>query len=159
MMNKTQVFLVFISLWMILILSACQFSLAEDVTPPPGAEQTLSSVTPTALEAENVSETTGSTAATTAPSTSEEQPTLLPLGTGTPTSAEATSGKITGMVINASDQAVPPDLEVTLHSFDQMNETLTQKAPLDAAGAFEFSNITINQGMYYVVTVEYKGVV
>ena len=87
-------------------LTACNFSLAEDITPPPGAVLTpISSPAPTATEI----------VASVASTVSEEQATGSPTpgitGTASPTGNITISGKVT----NGSGGSLPPGLTASLH--------------------------------------------
>ncbi len=101
----------------------------------------------------------------TATSTTGETAAVTPTPATTPT-AEATPGAqtitITGQVVNGTAGAsVPPDLEVTLHGYDNPHggeEAYTAKATIDAGGRFAFKDVPLKTGRMFFVTTEYRGV-
>jgi mono/diheme cytochrome c family protein len=66
-------------------------------------------------------------------------------------------GTIRGQVINGTQEGVvPTGLMVTLHGFEGPEEVLTESAEIDAAGAFEFTEVEQRSGWLFVVTAEYE---
>jgi len=127
-------------------LTACNFSLAEDITPPPGAVLTpISSPGPTATEI----------VASVASTVSEEQATGSPTpgitGTASPTGNITISGKVT----NGSGGSLPPGLTASLHGILNQQETLTLSMPLNQDGSYTFQNVVLTSGMEFLVAVQY----
>ena len=127
-------------------LTACNFSLAEDITPPPGAVLTpISSPAPTATEI----------VASVASTVSEEQATGSPTpgitGTASPTGNITISGKVT----NGSGGSLPPGLTASLHGILNQQETLTLSMPLNQDGSYTFQNVVLTSGMEFLVAVQY----
>ena len=145
-MNRTHFLVLFICLFFMVLLSACQFSLAGDITPLPGAEQQIPTLAQTPTE---IVSSPGVTPI--------EQVTAQP--EGTPGASEASkTGKVAGQVINGSGGKVPPDLTITLHGFNQMSETFLQDTLINPNGTFKFTEVTFKKDLIYVATVEYGGV-
>jgi len=127
-------------------LTACNFSLAEDITPPPGAVLTpISSPAPTATEI----------VASVASTVSEEQATGSPTpgitGTASPTGNITISGKVT----NGFGGSLPPGLTASLHGILNQQETLTLSMPLNQDGSYTFQNVVLTSGMEFLVAVQY----
>jgi hypothetical protein len=127
-------------------LTACNFSLAEDITPPPGAVLTpISSPAPTATEI----------VTSVASTVSEEQATGSPTpgitGTASPTGNITISGKVT----NGSGGSLPPGLTASLHGILNQQETLTLSMPLNQDGSYTFQNVVLTSGMEFLVAVQY----
>jgi mono/diheme cytochrome c family protein len=66
-------------------------------------------------------------------------------------------GTVSGEVINASSEELPPDLEVTLHGFDDMQAVYTQTVTLNTDGTFLFDNVDMPSGRAYIVTTDFNG--
>jgi hypothetical protein len=127
-------------------LTACNFSLAEDITPPPGAVLTpISSPAPTATEIVT------SAASTVSNEMASISPTPGIAGTASP------AGKITisGKVINGSGGSLPSGLIASLHGILNQQETLTLSMPLNQDGSFIFQNVVLTSGMEFLVAVQY----
>lgn len=145
-MNRVHYSLLFTSLFLIVLFSACQFSLAGDITPPPGAEQQIPTLTQIPTEIVSSPGATPIEPVTTQPE-------------GTPGLSEASkTGIVIGQVVNGSGGKVPPDLTITLHGFNQMNETFLQDTSINPDGTFKFTDVDFNKDLIYVTTVEYRGV-
>jgi hypothetical protein len=127
-------------------LAACNFSLAEDITPPPGAVLTpISSPAPTAAEIVN------STASTTSNGEATGSPTPAITGTASPAGNVTISGKVT----NGSGGSFPSGLTASLHGILNQQETLTQSMPLNQDGSYTFQNVVLTNGMEFIVAVQY----
>jgi len=132
-----------------LVLSACSFSLAEDITPPPGFQAPV--VTPSA---------------TTTSAGPVETPVSLPTqvlavtvtipvtATGAITSSV---GIITGQIINASGSDSPSGLEVTLHGLDQMQLVYSDTTTTQAGGFYTFTNVLMPTGRAFLTSLLYQG--
>ncbi len=111
------------------------------------AEQTAAA-TPTAAP-----ETTA-TAAT--PEGTAAAAETTPAATGEPQATPAEPvGTVSGQVVNGSGGDLPADLEVTLHGFDNMQETLTLTTTLSADGTFTFREVPMPPARAFLVTVKY----
>jgi mono/diheme cytochrome c family protein len=75
--------------------------------------------------------------------------------------AEATSpvgmGVVFGLVANASAVAVPSELEVTLHGFDDMQAVYTETTTLADDGTYQFDNVEMPAGRVFMATIDYDG--
>jgi len=127
-------------------LAACNFSLAEDITPPPGAEL---SPNPTAVlptpEIATPTASTSSGAATPAASTPASGQ------TGVTAAGVTVSGKVT----NASGAGLPTGLSVILHGILNQQETLNLNQPLNPDGSYSFENVKLTNGMEVIAVVQY----
>ena len=66
------------------------------------------------------------------------------------------TGRVTGMVINASGGTVPTGSEVSLHGFENMQETFTEKAIVQPDGSFSFEAVEMPEGRAYIASIEYQ---
>ncbi len=110
----------FIVLVFLSILTACDFSLVADVTPPPSLQQ-LSIEQPTVPPVE-INEMGVATSTPPSPNTPPQRATSV---------SSSISLSITGEIINHSTQDLPKDLLVTLHGFDQSVEVYTSQTTVD----------------------------
>jgi mono/diheme cytochrome c family protein len=81
--------------------------------------------------------------------------------TGVPSTSPQVVGKgtISGQVISATaDGRVPPDLLITLHGFDEMQQALTASTPLLPDGTFVFENVEMPEGRAFLASLESEGV-
>ncbi len=67
-------------------------------------------------------------------------------------------GVVEGQVIGTSAGDFPTDLSVTLHGFDQMQQTFTANTPIEADGEFIFEDVPMPAGRAFLASVEYDGV-
>lgn len=146
-MNRARLLHSFICIIFMVLLSSCQFSLTGDITPPPGAEQQIPTLAQTSTE--NVSS---------AGITPLAQATALPEETSG-TSVASQTGIVTGQVSNGSGGIVPADLTITLHGFNQMDETYLQDTLINPDGTYKFSDVTFQKDLIYFTTVDYGGVI
>lgn len=73
------------------------------------------------------------------------------------TEEAATSGTITGRITNGTAGGeVPPELKVTLFTFDPQFNSQRYETTSDAAGAFRFDDVMIRTDFSYAVTVTYR---
>jgi hypothetical protein len=134
-------FLVLITSWA--LLSACNFSAAGDITPPPGSDL---------VQAPLVAEPTVAPAAQTPESGGQAD--ILPTAAG-----PALSGQVTfsGKVINRAGGEIPAGLEVTLQGYTNMENTLTLTTTAAADGAYRFDPLAAEDGQIFILTTEYQG--
>jgi mono/diheme cytochrome c family protein len=83
---------------------------------------------------------------------------------GTPTTPVASAaalgtGEVTGKVVNASGAKLPEDLDITLHGFDNMQETVTMSTTVQTDGSFDFQNVEMTPGRAYIASVVYNDTV
>jgi hypothetical protein len=123
-----------------LALAACNFSLAEDITPPPGSE--LVATAPAIA-------TPSAPAATAVPSLVSPTPASSP--DTTPTSGVTVTGKVS----NGSGGALPSGLTVTLHGILNQQETINLKQPLNPDGSFSFKSVVLANGTEIIAVVPY----
>ena len=64
-------------------------------------------------------------------------------------------GSVTGKVVNSSGGEVPPDLTVTLHGFDDMQETYTISTSLQSDSTYSFQNVDLPVGRVFIASTEY----
>ena len=127
-------------------LAACNFSLAEDITPPPGAGL---SPNPTAvLPTPEIATPAAST-----PSGATTSASPVPAGdqTGVPAASVSISGKVT----NGSGASLPTGLNVILHGILNQQETLNLNQPLNPDGSYSFENVKLTNGMEVIAVVQY----
>ncbi|MEW6716995.1 MAG: hypothetical protein AB1345_05805 [Chloroflexota bacterium] len=128
-----------LSILMLVVLSACSFNVAADVTLPPEASPASSPThTPTPLPEVQVTPTTE------ALTTSEDLNQLV--------------GVVGGQVTNGSGGELPSNLEVTLHGFDETQEVLTRTVTLQADGSYLFEDVDFVPGQVLFVTARYAGI-
>lgn len=106
-------------------------------------ERAISGGTPTPEGPQPVSTTRGDEAET----TPEASP--APLATGT----------VSGQVVNSSGEALPGDLNITLHGFDNMQETVTLSTTVQTDGSFIFEGVNLPEGRAYIASMEYAGTI
>ena len=107
---------------------------------------------------------TGSTSAgqaTPAQATAVPGETQTAVITGTPlaTLAPTGVGSISGQVTNASGGDIPSGLTVTLHGFDEMQETTTVSTNVTPEGSYTFENVEMPAGRAFISSLEQGGVV
>jgi mono/diheme cytochrome c family protein len=73
-----------------------------------------------------------------------------------PAAPDPAGGIIRGEIANASGGAVPPDLEVILHGYDDFEEVLTLTGRVGEDGAFVFESIDMPEGRAFLVTVDFQ---
>ncbi|HZD57370.1 MAG TPA: c-type cytochrome [Anaerolineales bacterium] len=80
---------------------------------------------------------------------------------GTPEASTAAleRGEVKGKVINASGGEIPQDLNITLHGFDNMQETVTMSTTVQTDGSFDFQNVEMAPGRAYIASVVYNDTV
>ncbi len=77
-----------------------------------------------------------------------------------PEVAESVSGfgRIDGQVISVSGGEIPADLSVTLHGFDQMQQTFSAQAQVEPDGIFAFDEVAMPEGRAFLASMDYEGV-
>jgi mono/diheme cytochrome c family protein len=71
---------------------------------------------------------------------------------------EAGLGTIEGQVIGFSGGDIPSDLSVTLHGFDQMQQTYSANTPVEADGEFIFEDVPMPERRAFLASMDYDGV-
>ncbi len=108
-------------------------------------------------EGQAAGETTPEAAAT-APA--EPSPTPEPTATAGPTATATPEGQftvtVTGRVVHGGDKALPPDLTVTLHGFDEFDEVVTLEGTVAEDGTFRFDQVPALPHRVFLATVEYQ---
>ncbi|MBI9043105.1 MAG: hypothetical protein JEZ06_01395 [Anaerolineaceae bacterium] len=142
----------FCSLLFILILSACSFSLTEDIPPPAddlNAQEEASQLPqptrepiPTNEELETGSETPDQSAEENTPKNHEN--------------LSKTPMDFKGQIINASGGLLPEDLTVTLQAYDGMEPSISLSVEASADGKFFFDDIELAESRVYYATVIYQ---
>jgi hypothetical protein len=61
-------------------------------------------------------------------------------------------------VTNASGGAIPALLEVTLHGFDEMQQTISATTPVNSDGSYIFENVEMPTGRAFITSLEQDGV-
>jgi mono/diheme cytochrome c family protein len=87
------------------------------------------------------------------PAPGETQTAAAP-GTPLVTPAAEAVGVITGKVTNASGGDVPSGLAVTLHGFDQMQQTSTASTTVNPDGSYTFENVEMPPGRAFITSLE-----
>ena len=64
-------------------------------------------------------------------------------------------GSVTGQVINASGGELSPDLEVTLHGYDQFQEVFSESLSIQPDGSFAFEGVEMPEGRAILVSADY----
>ena len=127
-------------------LAACNFSLAEDITPPPGAALTpIATIAPTATEIAPSAATFASNGLASA------SPTPATAGKAAP----ADGVTIAGTVTNGSGGSLPAGLTATLHGILNQQETLSRSIPINPDGTYSFEKVALTNGMEFLVAVQY----
>ncbi len=67
-------------------------------------------------------------------------------------------GTVSGIIENVTSGVLPPDLEVSLHGFDQMAVVLTETVKVSADGVYVFEDIEMPAGRVFLTTVEFEDV-
>lgn len=106
-------------------------------------ERAISGGSPTPEGPQPVATTRGDEAET----TPEASP--APLATGT----------VSGQVVNSSGEALPAGLNITLHGFDNMQETVTLSTTVQTDGSFIFEGVDMPEGRAYIASMEYAGTI
>ncbi|HEX9616511.1 MAG TPA: c-type cytochrome [Anaerolineales bacterium] len=80
-----------------------------------------------------------------------------PEDSGTPVAAspELEVGTVSGKVVNLSGGDLPEGLEVTLHAYDDMQETATRTTTVLQDGSYTFTEVEMPLGRVYIVSVEF----
>lgn len=131
---------------LVFAVTGCNFSLAEDITPPPGIV-----LTPVSSPVPTVTEMASSSAST--PSTGFASGTSIPATTGTalPEGNVTISGKVT----IGSGGTLPSGLTASLHGILNQQDTLNLSMPLNPDGYYSFQNVSLIHGMEFLVAVQY----
>lgn len=106
-------------------------------------ESAMLETTPTPTDSQAVSETPGSEAVTT--------PAASPVSLAT--------GTVSGQVVNSSGEEVPAGLNIILHGFDNMQETVTLSTTVQTGGSFIFEGVDMPEGRAYIASMEYAGTI
>jgi len=134
-----------------LSLSACSFSLAEDITPPPDYKSPAPPPTATPAPA----------TATAAPGAALEG---TPVTDASLLTTAAGMGMVTGSVVNGSGGALPADLTVALRGFDHAldasgpQEVVNVSASVQPDGSFLFEDIELLEGRIFLAQVDYNDI-
>lgn len=67
-------------------------------------------------------------------------------------------GSVEGNVTSISGVDLPPNLSVTLHGFDQMEQTFSADSPLAADGSFTFEDVPMPTGRAFLASIEHEGI-
>lgn len=146
------------SLALVLLLSACSFSLAADVTPLPNSSLPISQPTePPPAETESPAQLAQSA---TPSGVSSSPSNLTPAGPAgpSPTASPVDVGTLTGTVKNLSGSPIPTGLTVTLHGFDDMQSTYTATAEVASDGTFSFPATEMPLGRAFIASLAYQDV-
>ena len=127
------------------VLTACDFSLVADVTPPPSLQQL--SIEQPAIPPLEITEMGITTSTPPSPNT--------PFPGATSVSSSV-SLSITGKIINHSTQGLPKDLLVTLHGFDQSVEVYTSQTTVDENGYFFFKDVQVNSAWVIFTSIDIR---
>ena len=119
-------------------LAACNFSLAEDITPPPGAHAPVATPAPSATQM----------AVAAAPTVPAGSPVVSP-APSTPSIA------VSGKVSDGSGASLPAGLTASLHGILNQQETLNLSTPLIPDGTYAFEKVGLTNGMEFLVAVQY----
>jgi hypothetical protein len=145
-MKKIYMFVFAISLFITVGLSACNLSLAQDITPPPGFESVVIQET---LEPESFP-----------PFTPEETqpPSDDPESFPDTEEAPAAGGAVFGSVVNGSGGELPDGLDVTLYGFEEFVAVVDLTGEVDEAGNFAFENVEMGEDFVFFAVVEYMDI-
>jgi hypothetical protein len=152
-------------LLVIISLSLAACSLAEDITPPPGASvpTSLSITVPATPTLEPPATATSKTTSVQVTSTAGTTPGSTDLGTPSAEislTAQPVLVTIDGKVTVTSGAALPNDSKATLLVYNvtvgQVMDTLVASVQPD--GTYAFSNVPADTSTLYLVTMEYMGV-
>jgi len=134
------------SLFVLLTLTSCEFSLIADVTPPPGLQQLPIHQTPGVKEQ----------------SLQIESSSLTPIAAGDSPSDVLNDSphtmNVTGRLINQSGKDIPPDISITLHGFNRTVEVFTQATPLQEENAFNINEVLFSPGWAFFVSTTIDGI-
>jgi hypothetical protein len=146
-MNKIYLFVIVISLAFVLGLSACNLSLAQDITPPPGYESVVirETVEPTNVPPATPEETQSLSTEVESPPDVEGDP--------------AIGGAVFGSVVNGSGGELPDGLEVTLYGYEQFEAVIELTTEVDEAGQFAFESVDMVEDFVFFAVVEYMDMV
>jgi mono/diheme cytochrome c family protein len=79
---------------------------------------------------------------------------------GTVAASVSGEASVTGSVQNGTaGAAVPGDLVVTLHGFDDFSETVTLSATVSASGAYAFTSVPYIAGRQFILSTRHQGVI
>jgi mono/diheme cytochrome c family protein len=67
-------------------------------------------------------------------------------------------GRVEGQVVSLSGGEIPSDLTVTLHGFDQLQQTFTADSPVDGEGLFTFEDVPLPDGRAFLASTEHDSV-
>ena len=84
-----------------------------------------------------------------------------PEASSTPEATETPSipmGMISGIITNGSGDKLPANLNVVLHGYVNMVETITLNSPVGADGTYEFINIPLESNIAFIVTADVDGI-
>jgi hypothetical protein len=139
----------------LLFLTACSFSLAEDITPPPGSVQQVTPQTQVVNTpvSPTPSETQGAYPAPVEGQAAEAYP--APAEAATP--AEASIGTVNVQLVNGSGEEVPSDTEVILYWVDDMTEVFSRTLTTGVDGVYEFTGIEMPAGRFFQAEAVYEG--
>ncbi len=127
------------------LLNGCNFTLTEDITPPPSLKQfsatRLPVVTPE-IESQGL------------------QSTLQPAGTNIPPNLnrEQLFVDIRGSIKNQSKQELPKNLIVELHGFNQNVEVYTKDVSILPDGTYLFEQVNYSPGWIFIASITINGI-
>jgi len=142
-MRKVHLLVLTISLAITLGLSACNLSLAQDITPPPGFESVVirETIEPVGVFTVTPEETQPPSNEVGSPPEVEEEP--------------AAGGAVFGSVVNGSGGDIPDGLEVTLYGYEQFEAVLELTTEVDEGGQFAFEGVDMMEDFVFFAVIEY----
>jgi hypothetical protein len=158
-LKKIAVLVFAISLGFALCLSACNLSLAQDITPPPGYQPTViqetvepastSSTAPEGTQPPPAADDAGVSAS------GEEVDEGEAVSTTEVEEESMAGGTVFGSVVNGSGGELPDDLEVTLYGYEQFEAVAELTTEVDDAGRFAFEGVDMAEDFIFFAVVEY----
>ncbi len=149
------------------LLSFAQPPAAAQPTPTATGEPTATATpAPTEAAAETTPQTPAAEAGaqtpapTGSPAPAEPSPTPTATATQGPTPTATPEGLFfvtaTGRVVHGGDKALPPDLTVTLHGFDDFDEVVTLETTVAEDGTFRFDEVPALPHRVFLATTDYQ---
>ena len=163
-MNKKELFILVLSLALMPGLSACNFSMTPDVTPPPGfqapvyqeTEEITTEPTPEDIETQPEEGTPEPTEDHVEgdEGEAEEAVEVVEEEIGEETSPQSV---IYGTVVNGSGGDLLEDLEVELYGYEGFDLVVELTTDVDEDGSFTFEEIELSPDFIFFTTIDYMG--
>jgi mono/diheme cytochrome c family protein len=75
------------------------------------------------------------------------------------TTPEIVTGTVSGQITNGSGGKIPTDINIVLHGYINMSETINLTTTLKADGTYEFTDVPLQDGIAFIISMQVEGTV